>query len=286
MQEKGTSGTTMAIFKTIVSVTRDTTANWNLYPNFVPKIGEIIVYMDRYFVDGKNVPDIKVGDGVTKISQLPFIGDTGESYIEIDDVRQEITKLRSDLGNLAFSNSTVASFTPEGTITGIVFNGLSDRISMNGTPSGIINLSEYTPSGSVSKPDISLTKSTDTIFVAESGTGGGTVTEGAAASCTLPVFSMTADGETLNITWQPGEFTANTPTEVTLPSFVQKTSMSDVDAELEESPIFTGDDADISATFAGDSMEFEADYTPYGTISGATFTGRTRSIIARPNEDD
>ena len=91
MQEKGTSGTTMAIFKTIVSVTRDTTANWNLYPNFVPKIGEIIVYMDRYFVDGKNVPDIKVGDGVTKISQLPFIGDTGESYIEIDDVRREIT---------------------------------------------------------------------------------------------------------------------------------------------------------------------------------------------------
>ena len=42
----------------------DTSANWAKAVNFVPLKGEIIVYSDTY--------QIKVGDGVTKVNDLPF----------------------------------------------------------------------------------------------------------------------------------------------------------------------------------------------------------------------
>ena len=275
----------MAIFKTIVSVTRDTTANWNRYPNFVPKIGEIIVYLDRYFVDNRNVADIKVGDGVTTISNLPFIGDTGETYITIDTVRAAVNNLRNELGELAFHSTTVAQYTPEGSVTGTVFNGLTDYISMSGTPEGSVSLSEYTPSGTVSKPNVDITKSTDTMYVAGSSTGGGSVVNGQAASCVLPQLSISAENETLNISWTVGSFTANTPTQVVLPSFTQKTAMTDVSAELDAAPVFSGDDADISATFTGNNLTIGTAYTPYGTISGSVFRGKAKNIVAGPSEE-
>lgn len=275
----------MAIFKTIVSVTRDTTANWNRYPNLVPKIGEIIVYLDRFYADGKNVPDIKVGDGSTRIVDLPFIGDTGEAYVEIDEVRREVNKLREDLGGMAYVDTAVSQYTPEGTVTGTVFNGLTDHIILIGTPTGVVNMSPYTPSGTVTKPNVSLTKSKDTVYVAQSGTGGGSVTNGQAASCTLPTLSVDSEGETLNITWTDGTFSTNTPTQVTLPSFVQKTSMSNVEAELDSTPIFTGDEESLSAAFVGDDIVVETDFTPYGTISGSIFTGKSKNIISRPGEE-
>lgn len=43
----------------------DTSANWAKATNFIPKLGEIIVYTD--------VNMIKVGDGVTKVSNLSFV---------------------------------------------------------------------------------------------------------------------------------------------------------------------------------------------------------------------
>ncbi len=43
----------------------DTSANWEAVPDFVPLRGEIIVYSDKR--------KIKIGDGSTTISQLPFL---------------------------------------------------------------------------------------------------------------------------------------------------------------------------------------------------------------------
>ena len=47
----------------------DIEANWNLATNFVPKQGELIVY-DK---DDENaVERLKIGDGVSTVSNLPF----------------------------------------------------------------------------------------------------------------------------------------------------------------------------------------------------------------------
>ena len=48
----------------------DTEANWNKALNFIPKVGEIIIYdID----ENHNYPRIKVGDGVKIITNLKFI---------------------------------------------------------------------------------------------------------------------------------------------------------------------------------------------------------------------
>lgn len=55
--------------KTQTLLKRDTTENWLKAKNFIPKEGEIIVY-DDIFPAG-----IKIGDGETKLNDLPFIGE-------------------------------------------------------------------------------------------------------------------------------------------------------------------------------------------------------------------
>lgn len=63
--------------KAIVKFSRDTTANWNRYPKFIPVAGEAIVYSDyiSYEENGKTVyvPGIKVGDGHAYLVDLPFL---------------------------------------------------------------------------------------------------------------------------------------------------------------------------------------------------------------------
>lgn len=45
-------------------IKKDTTENWNKAKNFIPKKNEIIVYTDA---------GTKIGDGKTKVNDLPFI---------------------------------------------------------------------------------------------------------------------------------------------------------------------------------------------------------------------
>ena len=45
-------------------VKKDTTENWNKAKNFIPKDGEIIVYIDV---------GMKIGNGKSKVNDLPFI---------------------------------------------------------------------------------------------------------------------------------------------------------------------------------------------------------------------
>lgn len=58
------------ILKARVKMKTDTTANWDKQSAFIPLKGEIIVYND----DGLS-PRIKIGNGSTLLSELPFIGD-------------------------------------------------------------------------------------------------------------------------------------------------------------------------------------------------------------------
>lgn len=46
------------------TIKKDTTENWNKAINFIPKENEIIVYTDA---------GTKIGDGKTKVNDLPFI---------------------------------------------------------------------------------------------------------------------------------------------------------------------------------------------------------------------
>lgn len=57
------------IIKTRIVHKHDTEANWNEVADFIPKLGEIIVYD----VDGEHSYErIKIGDGITLVSNLPF----------------------------------------------------------------------------------------------------------------------------------------------------------------------------------------------------------------------
>lgn len=57
----------------------DTTVNWNKAINFIPKAGEIIVYKDS------SMPNRwKIGDGRTKLNDLPFV-DMNNYFIENED---------------------------------------------------------------------------------------------------------------------------------------------------------------------------------------------------------
>lgn len=62
---------------------RDITTNWQMASNFVPKSGEIIIYGDKEkdkYLDPTTPSRIKVGDGVTPVSELPGI--SGELYVQ------------------------------------------------------------------------------------------------------------------------------------------------------------------------------------------------------------
>jgi len=58
-------------------IKKDTSVNWNKAKNFIPRENEIIIYTD--FTPNR----IKIGNGKTKINNLPFI-DNNEYNVEED----------------------------------------------------------------------------------------------------------------------------------------------------------------------------------------------------------
>lgn len=69
--------------KTRIVHKHDIEANWLLATNFTPKQGEIIIYdKDEVY----NYERVKVGDGETLVSALPFIDDNLISVSDIDEI--------------------------------------------------------------------------------------------------------------------------------------------------------------------------------------------------------
>lgn len=69
----------------------DITANWNNAVRFIPLRGEIIIYDDYYSYTveengvtvTKYVPNIKIGDGLAYVTDLPFVNkDLRDSLLE------------------------------------------------------------------------------------------------------------------------------------------------------------------------------------------------------------
>lgn len=62
------------ILQTRIQCKHDTEANWNQATNFIPLAGEIIIYED--------LNQIKIGDGTTLLSNLPFFNNSSNIYIQ------------------------------------------------------------------------------------------------------------------------------------------------------------------------------------------------------------
>lgn len=186
----------------------------------------------------------------------------------------------SNLGDLAYKDSASGTFTPTGTVSQPSFTGTAGSVSVSGTPSGTISVgsgtANYTPAGSVEAPTITVTPTTTTKYVASSGTAGGTVYPGTAASCTLPTLSTSVSNETLTLSWTAGSFTANQPTDVVLPVFSSQTIVSGISSATATAPTFTGTGVDLE--FNGSSMNSSGTFTPSGTVSQPTFTGTEGSV--------
>lgn len=109
----------------------------------------------------------------------------------------------------------------------------------------------FTPSGTVSKPNVDVTPTTVTIKEVDAA---GSVTPGTAnvpTSVTLPTFTASVMNETLTFSWVDGSVTAGTagtPTSVVLPTTKNTTVVTDVDAELDSTPTFTGSSGTITVS--------------------------------------
>lgn len=86
---------TVKTTKTRVLLKTGTTSDWNaaaFNSHFVPLLGEVCIYMDRIPVYKENgeldyyIPGIKIGDGLSQIDELPFVGDEYISTEEIDSL--------------------------------------------------------------------------------------------------------------------------------------------------------------------------------------------------------
>lgn len=177
-----------------------------------------------------------------------------------------------------FSSGT---FMPRGTVSQPIFTGTRGSVTVSGTPAGTISkgtgTANYTPEGDVSQPITTVELNAESKYVASSATGGGSVTAGTAASATMPVLSTTVFEETLTIGWTDGSFTANKPTEVTLPGFSEQTIATGVKSVSTTKPTFTGTGAELK--FTGSTMSSAGDFTPEGSVSQPGFLGTTDNVL-------
>lgn len=220
----------------------------------------------------------KSGDIVIYGKQEFIFSDSDSAWHEFGDT--------GSLKALAFKDSASASYTPSGSVSSTVTASPSS-INASYTPEGSVTIStdvnggaNYTPSGTVSTPTIEVTPTTTTKYVASSTTGGGSVTAGKAASCTLPQFSTSVSGETLILSWNSGSFTANTPTAVTLPTFDSQTIATGISSATSTQPTFTGTGASLKADFKGSAGTATGTITPDVKVT-SSFNGNTATITVK-----
>lgn len=90
----------------------DTEANWLMASDFVPLAGELIIYdVDT----NNNNQRIKIGDGVSKLSELPFFSTIADAVIRYD-IEQNLT-IEQQLRARANLGITATSAGADGTIT-------------------------------------------------------------------------------------------------------------------------------------------------------------------------
>lgn len=239
----------------------DTEANWLLVPEFVPLDAEIIVYDkdDKYLYSR-----FKIGDGKTKISELPF--SPAETAIKLATARK-ISLTGALTGEVLFDGSKDVSietdlnvdFNLSGLNHNHSFSGSQSTGSTEYTPKGVVNIS-YVPKGNISKPAVTVTENKSKINVI-TGITDPTFIPG---SVTFQSLSTNLEEKTLHISLTDGSYTA--------PQFMNGaisqqevsilTSVS-VDASA---PTFTGTEETLSGQLTGTKETISISITPNGTI--------------------
>ena len=162
---------------------------------------------------------------------------------QIDDalaLKEDKTALKA----LAYKDTASGSYTPSGSVAASTFTGTQATIE-----------STFTPAGSNSKPDITVTPATTTV---------NSITDvGTLPSCTHPVLTTVVTGKDLAFVWTDGSFSAGTlPTKG-----ADQTVMTGATAALDNAPVFTGTQGTATAT-----------YTPAGSNSAPAFTGSEGTV--------
>lgn len=210
----------------------------------------------------------------------------------------------STVDSATFTSGTVAasgSYTPGGDVTVTLTQT---------TTAADLTKGDYTPYGTINKPDITVTPTTSMYGVmstagsytagtaatfARGAFSGGSFTQGTdtfvapvlTMSVPNPSYSSASQFETLVIGWSSGSFTqgsdtfvaathdadtftANTPTSVTLPTFTSASLMTGATAALDAAPTFTG-------SLASKILVTGVNYNQ-ASVNTATFSG-TSTII-------
>ena len=188
----------------------------------------------------------------------------------------------SGLGALASKDSASGNYTPAGTVSKPTFTGTQGTVSVSGTPSGTIGTSTASASDNtfrmaVTVPSMSVTLNTPTTSQIKPVSNVGSATAGTAASCTLPTLTTSVANETLTISWTAGSFSANTPTQVTLPTFGEPIDCV-TGLAGGSTPSTTANGNYVKLNFTGANTTSTGSFTPAGTVSQPTFTGTEGTV--------
>ena len=74
-----------------ISVYSATTAEWNAQPTLVSEQNAIYVYTDYDTEDGQQVPAIKIGNGTSLLSTLPFATANGITASQVEEWDNKVT---------------------------------------------------------------------------------------------------------------------------------------------------------------------------------------------------
>lgn len=223
--------------------------------------------------DGSTTNPITVGSKSVTAKNGDIVNYGSKEFIFNGTAWQEFGDL-SGLGALAHKDTVTVGvkYTKATGLTGThSFSGASMTSTGKYTPEGGISSNgtgtkNYTPTGSVSTPTITVTPNTATKYVAASATGGGSVTTGTPATCTLPSLTATVSNENLTLGWSAGSFDGGSPTTVTLPTFSSQTIVSGIKSATSTQPSFTGDGVELK--FTGTEKNVSVSGTTTGSITG------------------
>ena len=179
-------------------------------------------------------------DGTTITGTLVASADTKGKFYLVPAVTADNKDIFAEYVTVEGASSTY-SWEKFGT-TDIDLSSLGD-LAYKDTASG-----NFTPQGSVSAPTVTVTPSSTTKYVASSADGGGSVSQGSPASCSMPVLSTTVENEVLEIGWTDGSFTPNTPTSVTLPTFASQDIVTGIQEASASAPTFTGTQSSVTVS--------------------------------------
>lgn len=87
-----------------IMLKRDVESNWVKAVTFIPKEAECIVYLPD---STHTVPRIKIGDGINKINDLPFVTELYDIHINNKENPHETTASQIGLGNLTNNRQIV-----------------------------------------------------------------------------------------------------------------------------------------------------------------------------------